>query len=121
MNRIKNIRPGVLVIPDAGLKLMPGQVAEVELLTKQIQAALKSGRLTTVDRREQESVPTSLVEPDEDAEPVDLSKLSATEAISKVNQEANPETLKGYMDTEKRRTVIDALKSRLEGLQGAAE
>ena len=31
------------------------------------------------------------------------------------------ETLKGYMDTEKRRTVIDALKSRLEGLQGAAE
>jgi hypothetical protein len=52
---------------------------------------------------------------------VDLSKLSATEAISKVNQEANPETLKGYMDTEKRRTVIDALKSRLEGLQGAAE
>jgi hypothetical protein len=25
------------------------------------------------------------------------------------------------METEKRRTVIDALKSRLEGLQGAAE
>lgn len=121
MNRIKNIRPGILVIPDAGLKLMPGQVAEVELLTKQIQAALKSGRLTTVDRREQESVSTSVPEPDEDTEPVDLSKLSATDAISRVNEEANPETLKGYMDTEKRRTVIDALKSRLEGLQGAVE
>ena len=40
MNRIKNIRPGVLVIPDAGLKLKPGQVVEVERLTKQIQAAL---------------------------------------------------------------------------------
>ena len=33
MNRIKNIRPGVLVIPDAGLKLKPGQVVEVERLT----------------------------------------------------------------------------------------
>jgi len=37
MNRIKNIRPGVLVIPDAGLKLKPGQVVEVERLTKQIE------------------------------------------------------------------------------------
>ena len=52
---------------------------------------------------------------------MDLSKLSATDAVSRVNEEANPETLKGYMEAEKRRTVIDALKSRLEGLQGAAE
>ena len=115
MNRIKNIRPGVLVIPDAGLKLKPGQVVEVERLTKQIQAALKNGRLAMADKPKQE--PLAPPEPDQDAEPVDLSKLSATDA----NEEANPETLKGYMDTEKRRTVIDALKSRLEGLQGVAE
>lgn len=119
MNRIKNIRPGVLVIPDAGLKLKPGQVVEVERLTKQIQAALKNGRLAMADKQKQE--PLAPPEPDQDAEPVDLSKLSATDAISRVNEEANPVTLKGYMDTEKRRTVIDALKSRLEGLQGAAE
>ena len=50
MNRIKNIRPGVLVIPDAGLKLKPGQVVEVERLTKQIQAALKNGRLAMADK-----------------------------------------------------------------------
>ena len=111
--------PGVLVIPDAGLKLKPGQVVEVERLTKQIQAALKNGRLAMADKPKQE--PLAPPEPDQDAEPVDLSKLSATDAISKVNEEANPETLKGYMETEKRRTVIDALKSRLEGLQGAAE
>ena len=144
MNRIKNIRPGVLVIPDAGLKLKPGQVVEVERLTKQIQAALKNGRLAMADKsagrgfgqpkagpegvsprdggeHKPKQEPLAPPEPDQDAEPVDLSKLSATDAISKVNEEANPETLKGYMETEKRRTVIDALKSRLEGLQGAAE
>ncbi|PIY05628.1 MAG: hypothetical protein COZ20_02970, partial [Gallionellales bacterium CG_4_10_14_3_um_filter_54_96] len=99
MNRIKNIRPGILVIPDAGLKLKPGQVVEVEHFTKQIQAALKNGRLAMADKPKQEPVVSS--EPNQDAEPVDLSKLSATDAISKVNEEANPETLKGYMETEK--------------------
>jgi hypothetical protein len=79
MNRIKNIRPGVLVIPDAGLKLKPGQVVEVERLTKQIQAALKNGRLAMADKPKQE--PLAPPEPDQDAEPVDLSKLSATDAI----------------------------------------
>ncbi len=34
MNRIKNIRPGVLVIADAELRLEPGQVVEAERLTK---------------------------------------------------------------------------------------
>ena len=87
--------------------------------TKQIHAALKNDSLAMAENpRQAHNDPTGT---DQDADTVDLSKLSATEAISKVNEEANPETLKGYMDTEKRRTVIDALKSRLEGLQGAAE
>ena len=61
MNRIKNIRPGVLVIPDAGLKLKPGQVVEVERLTKQIQAALKNGRLAMADKPKQEPDRKSVV------------------------------------------------------------
>ena len=56
---------------------------------------------------------------DRDSDAIDLSKLTAAEAISRVNAEADPGTLKGCMETEKRRTVIDALKSRLEELQGA--
>ena len=107
------------VLKGITLDVKPGQVVEVERLTKQIQAALKNGRLAMADKPKQE--PLAPPDPDQDAEPVDLSKLSATDAISRVNEEANPETLKGYMDTEKRRTVIDALKSRLGGLQGAAE
>lgn len=116
MLNIKNIRPGVLVIPDAGLKLTPGQVIEVEEGTKQIEAALKRGYLATVKQPEIQETPHA---PAKESSSMDLSKLSANDAISRVNQEANLETLKGCMGTEKRRTVIDALKSRLEELQGA--
>jgi hypothetical protein len=30
MFTIKNIRPGILVIPDAGLELKPGQAVDIE-------------------------------------------------------------------------------------------
>ena len=119
MFTIKNIRPGILVIPDAGLKLMPGQTVDIEKGTRQIESALKNGYLTTVDHNEPEDQKTAEGPPKE-PDAVDLSKLSATEAISRVNAEADPDTLKGHLETEKRRTVIEALKSRLEDLQGAA-
>jgi hypothetical protein len=119
MLTIKNIRPGILVIPDAGLKLKPGQVVYLEKGTRQIESALKKGYLATVDHKESDDQKTA-EDPVKESDAVDLSKLSATEAISRVNAEADPDTLKGQLETEKRRTVIDALKSRLEDLQGAA-
>ncbi len=119
MLTIKNIRPGILVIPDAGLKLKPGQAVDIEKGTRQIESALKKGYLAAVNHDEPENLKTA-EDPAKGSDAVDLSKLSATEAISRVNTEADPDTLKGQLETEKRRTVIDALKSRLEDLQGAA-
>ncbi len=119
MLTIKNIRPGILVIPDAGLKLKPGQTVDIEKGTRQIESALKKGYLAAVDPNEPADQKTE-EDPGKESDAVDLSKLSATEAISRVNAEADPEMLKGHLETEKRRTVIDALKSRLEDLQGAA-
>ncbi len=119
MLTIKNIRQGILVIPDAGLKLKPGQTVDIEKGTRQIESALKKGYLAAVNPNE----PTDqkdAVDHVNGSDTVDLSKLSATEAISRVNAEADPDTLKGHLETEKRRTVIEALKSRLEDLQGAA-
>lgn len=118
MLTIKNIRPGILVIPDAGLKLKPGQTVDIEKGTRQIESALKKGYLAAVDHNEPEDQHTP-DEPAKESDDVDLSKLSATEAISRVNAEADPDTLKGQLENEKRRTVIEALKSRLEDLQGA--
>jgi hypothetical protein len=118
MLRIKNIRPGILVIPDAGLKLNPGQVVEIEARTRKIESALTKGYLALIDtdKPDAQNAPQESLE---DSDAIDLGKLSAAEAISRINAEADPDTLKGCMETEKRRTVIDALKSRLEDLQGA--
>lgn len=118
MLKIKNIRPGILVIPDAGLKLNPGQVVEIEERTRKIDSALKKGYLALIDTDKPDGQNGSQ-ESLKDSDAIDLSKLTAAEAISRINAEADLDTLKGCMETEKRRTVIDALKSRLEDLQGA--
>jgi hypothetical protein len=54
MLTIKNIRPGILVIPDAGLKLKPGQMVDIEKGTRQIESALKKGYLALVDHKDLE-------------------------------------------------------------------
>lgn len=120
MLTIKNIRPGILVIPDADLKLKPGQVVDIEKGTRQIESALKKRYLASVDHKETKDQKTA-EDLENESDAVDLSKLSASEAISRVNAEADPELIKGHLETEKRRTVIEALKSRLEDLQGAAQ
>ena len=119
MFTIKNIRPGILVIPDAGLKLKPGQAVDIEKSTRQIESAFKNGYLAAVDPKEPGDQKTA-EDHIQESDAVDLSKLSASEAISRVNAEADPEMIKGHLEAEKRRTVIEALKSRLEDLQGAA-
>jgi predicted AlkP superfamily phosphohydrolase/phosphomutase len=120
MLTIKNIRPGILVIPDAGLKLNPGQVVEIEESTRQIEWALKKGYLALIDNHRSDA-PNGSQKAFKESDAIDLGKLTAVEAISRIDAEADPETLKGHLETEKRRTVIDALKSRLEELQGAGQ
>lgn len=115
MLKIKNIRPGILVIPDADLKLNPGQVVEIEKRTRKIDSALKKGYLALIDTDKPDAQNAQSLK---DSDSIDLGKLTAAEAISRINEEADLDTLKGCMETEKRRTVIDALKSRLEELQG---
>jgi len=109
MTTIKNIRPSILIIPDAGLKLTPGQSADVDVPTVQVKKLLASGHLTQV---KQDDAGQGLSKD----EPVNISKLAAPEAISKVNEEADPEAIKGYMETENRKTVLDAMKDRLQEL-----
>jgi hypothetical protein len=104
MVTIKNERPGILIIPDAGLKLLPGESVTVENKTDQIKHALKQ---ELVNRTEEDpEVPAE--------ESLDLSSMNATEAIAEVNQMDDPDLLQGYLQTEKRKTVLDALGDRLE-------
>lgn len=50
MVKIKNVRPGILIIADAGLKLAPGESRDIEQLTPQTKDALASGLLAQMDK-----------------------------------------------------------------------
>jgi hypothetical protein len=116
--KLKNIRPGVLIIADAKLRLDPGETFETDALSPQMESALSAGRLARMDgkddhRKQGESPTTSIQEED-------LSGLTATEAISRIGTEGDPDKLKAHLAGEKRRTVIDALKKRLTEVEGGA-
>lgn len=49
MIKVKNVRPGILIIADAGLKLAPGETVELEKLTKQAEKAVDNGLLARID------------------------------------------------------------------------
>ena len=121
--KLKNVRPGILMIPEAGIRLSPGAVVEVTEITREIEAAIKRGFLVNVDSvKEEAPLPDNQEEDEpESDEDVDITRLSASEAISRVGEEEDVDKLKAVLATEKRRTVIDALKRRLAEVEGAPE
>lgn len=123
MKKVKNVRPGVLIIADARLRLEPGEVLEVEYLTAHMEQALSAGQLTRIDKEDKRASQHSEKPEDANGEPVesDLSKVTATEAISRIGAESDTDLLKAHLANEKRRTVIDALKKRLAEVDGGAE
>jgi len=121
MIKLKNVRPGVLIVADAGLRLAPGQVVEVESLTTQMERGIAEGRLARVDKAEGNgAAPPETNGGRAEPDGADLSKLPAAEAISRVGSEDDAARLKAHLATEKRRTVIDALKKRLAEVEGGA-
>jgi hypothetical protein len=116
--KLKNVRPGVLVIADAKLRLAPGREFETETPTPHMERALSSGKLVRVERNE---VP--LPEPESSPGPLagdDLAGMPAAEAISLVAAEADPEKLKALLGGEKRKSVMEALKKRLVEVEGGS-
>lgn len=114
---IKNIRPGIVVIPDAGLRLVPGQTVEVREPTKQIEGLIASGHLVRVGTAPSVEAPPPM--PQE--ETPDLSKMTAQQAIVAVAEMDDPERIKACIEAEKRRSVLDALMKRREEAAGGAE
>jgi len=115
MEKLKNVRPGMLVIADAGLKLTPGQVVEVETPTKQMGHLLASGHLAMADKK---AVVPQQAEINEAA---DLSRMTAQEAIASINDMNDPERVQAQLRTEKCRSVLDALERKKKDLTGGNE
>jgi hypothetical protein len=122
MERIQNVRPGILIVPDAGLKLQPGEGAEVNTLSKQTERLLASGYLVRVGEAPENRLPVGEAALSLFADPApDLSKLSAQQAIARVAEMDDPERLRECLGTEKRRSVLDTLDRKLREVAGGAE
>lgn len=49
MTKVKNVRAGIVIIADAGLKLAPGETVSVDRLTAQMDSAIDAGLLARID------------------------------------------------------------------------
>lgn len=59
MIKVKNVRAGIVIIADAGLKLAPGEAVSVERLTPQMTSAVNAGLLRTDSDSESKPKPKS--------------------------------------------------------------
>ena len=124
MIRIKNVRPGLLFVSDIKLMLRPGQVAEVETQSKSVQRLLASGHLAQIEEPKSaaaEDLNTGHPTDHTPDQTCDLSRLSAPQAIAKVAEMDDPERIKACMESERRRSVLEALTKKHEEIIGGAE
>ena len=78
MTKVKNVRAGIVMIADAGLKLAPGETVSVDKLTAQMNSAVEAGLLARIE----ESVPKpkSASKPEETKqEPTKVAQIALTD------------------------------------------
>jgi len=116
---LKSTRPGILMVPDAGLKLRLHETVHLDKTTPQLDAAIKRGHLVMVEAPiKEESAPAATSAPLGSSTTEPLTLLNATDAIARVGQVSDPAALKELLGSEKRKSVLDALKIRLQEVKG---
>lgn len=94
MTKLKNVRAGIVIIADAGLKLAPGESVSVDRLTAQTQSAIEAGLLARIDSEGVgKSVPKS-------APKVEETKPETTENAQPASTEQAAEPEGGAATTE---------------------
>ena len=118
MIQIKNLRPSRLLISDAGLKLLPGQVATVANLSPQAESLIARGYIARLDKGEE--IPTakdSKTKPETlPPVPKEYENLHAPEAIEFVSGLNDTQVLQAILNEEPRKTVREAINERLAEL-----
>lgn len=69
MVKVKNVRPGILIIADAGLKLAPGESRDIEQLTPQAKDAIAGGLLAQMDKAQDPKPAGKAVDKAQEAKP----------------------------------------------------
>lgn len=117
--RFKNVRRGILIIADADLRLQPGETMEVDEVSKETKAALKAGHLVLIPPADPDEHQIPEPPPEPPVGHADITKLSAAEAIRLIKAEPDITRLRAWSDIDHRRTVKEALATRLEEHFGA--
>lgn len=123
MKNIKNVRPGILVIPDAGLRLAPGETVSVETLSAQTEKALKRGFLVNVGASVSKKSLSDDSEQEGNFKEADnkFRDLNPKEAVVEVKKEKDLKILEDALLTENRGNVNEAMNKRLGELTGGAK
>jgi hypothetical protein len=136
MIRLKNIQPGIVLVPRHRLRLLPGGVATVEASTPEIERAIASGLLVRLAEepgavpRSPEQEPEPPTEPaassladrplSPDSPPEELLKLPQAEVIQRISLEEDPKRLRAILAIDKRPRVQDAVRRRLSEIESVA-
>lgn len=110
MVRVKNVRPGILIIADAGLKLSPGESRDLNELTPQAKQALDNGFLAQMDR-DKETKPAS--------KPAD--KVPETKSQPKASSRRAEEKVSGKSETVKSESTEPAASQSMDNAAGSGE
>ena len=113
--KIKNMRPGPLVIPDAKLVLAPDQVVETRQATRQIKSALDRGFVKAVNDNMPTGAPPKPKRPAVDV-PIEVERFKPSEAIEYIGNEKNADKLRKLFKNNKDKAVQEALAKRLKEL-----
>jgi hypothetical protein len=94
VTKVKNVRAGIVIIADAGLKLAPGETVSVDRLTAQMDSAIDAGLLARIDGDSVgKSVPKS-------APKLEETKPETTESSQPASTEQAPDPEVGAATTE---------------------
>lgn len=109
-----------LVLPDANLRLSPGETRQVEEITPNMKNAikhqrLKVGRERRTRKRTPKPKPSPKAEKDENKDPIP--NLDEPLALEAIEVEDDPARLIALLDQETRVEVLDAIRERLDDLK----
>lgn len=121
MIRIKSLQSSKLIITDAGIKLIPGQVVAVNSLSPQTEnliamgyvAKLEDGQTTELPKTNEQAESPLPVSETGSLVPKEYENLHMQEALEFIAKVTNPQVLRAILKEEKRKTVIENINKRL--------
>lgn len=103
MTKIKNVRPGILIIADAGLKLAPGESRDLDELTPQAKQALADGLLAQMDKEPESKSKTKAASRSADNKEPDKTEAAGAEAEQTSASDGDPDKTGEQSEPGKRR------------------